>query len=1342
MPEQEDLDSIADFLDSLDGIAPPPQAAPSTPSDTASPSANSSEETGSEDDLASFLDTIPDQAPPPPAPTVTNEDEGDDPAAFMDNVGLQQEREVPDITRPWMKHHKFVRVETIAQLRSIIDEALARGRCSLDLETQGLDNRIVYDAQGKPQTVHQIVGFCISVDGETGYYAPVRHDNLDGGPNLNLPVEEAEAEIRRLCLAAQPVGTPEAIAKDPLSFKGARPQVVIYFWNGQFDQEFLYPVTGIDWWHPDGWEDGMLAYFCKWAADKSIGLKPKSAEMLRDQEDHPYTMIELKELFIRGREIRFATLAPDEPGVLKYAASDAICTYLHCEPPRPWEKARVDIMLLVKGKHAFTYRLEKQVSQVVRVMERNRARVNRERIRELLVEYQKEHEQILARIRNFASERGYHNLDPNSPKQLAEFLFGDASNCLNITPKPPTNEKSGQYKTDADTFESMVKDNPHAPPILKWIVEFRGVEKMLGTYLEGLLNNPDSNSELRFSFKQTGAGTGRFSAPAGDPEHGYSGVPIHGIPHDSQLRKPFEGREGYTVVKCDYAGQELRIAANVSGEPVWTKEFLEGSGDLHSITARAFFNKAVVSKEERGMGKCVHPGTILCLDGKLVPIRNLKISDKEEEFLGVSGQVHDGNDWRELTATFNGGVKKLVHVVTSGGILTCTEEHRFQARDGSLIRAADLQKGQPLQVVSVPELIDSPYPEKNLILWEGIPSARYTLSDDLAYFAGVFGGDGTGNASSACLTHGDPEKVDAFGACYEEWVRNLEESCARCGFTTSRKDQGSLYLGSRVLVRYFRSLGIMSKRSKLLEVPDWVLATGRRALLYYFGGLFDTDGTVGKTHGLDWTTKSFVFAGQVALALRACGLDFNTELTYNRTYHRYYARLRLTVASSWEMRHYMRHPGKVARLRAPVVQGDVKDRFLVTRVLPAGTGLCQDISVEESHLYLANGFLTHNTANFALIYGGGPAAIIRATGCDKVEASRRKAAFDKSVPTFAKWIKAQHARVKKELGVWTAFQRWLAIPDANHPDHKVQASCERYSTNYPIQGSGADIMKIVMVLLHKELHRRGWLRNGGDDSVRILLTVHDELVFEIRHDRVVEAIPIIVDIMQSPTYMATPRWKVPLIVEPLVGPNWGTGYKCERVKPGHQAGPDEVIVNGFLYGTTRKAEKDRPGDGEVEEGEGDKRKIRIVDPAWLRNVKPDPQGESAEVEPSSSAPPSNASPSSPPSSVPPPASPASSVPPPASPAAPPSSPVSSPVASGGASRPIVSMRIFRLTLSTVKQVALACNSAFDPNGSVLKLVDYTGAILIDPSLEVVVNPTQLAAELDERNLSDGRFKNE
>ena len=51
-------------------------------------------------------------------------------------------------------------------------------------------------------------------------------------------------------------------------------------------------------------------------------------------------------------------------------------------------------------------------------------------------------------------------------------------------------------------------------------------------------------------------------------------------------------RPGYTMLKCDYAGQELRIVTNLSNEGVWIKEFLEGDGDLHTITAMAFYNKA------------------------------------------------------------------------------------------------------------------------------------------------------------------------------------------------------------------------------------------------------------------------------------------------------------------------------------------------------------------------------------------------------------------------------------------------------------------------------------------------------------------------------------------------------------------------------------------------------------------------------------------------------------------------------------------------------------------------------------------------------------------------------
>lgn len=943
-------------------------------------------------------------APPPPIARIVSAPDDDDDGSPQD---FQFEREVPDITHPWMKGHQFSRVSSVQKVREIVDSALARGRCSLDTETEGLDTRIVYDGLGRPRTVHQIVGFCISVDGHEGFYIPVRHKPDDGDKqDFNLPVAEVEAEIRRLCQAAQPIPPPGAREKDGLSYRvDARPKVVIYFWNAKFDQEMLYPIVGIDWWHPESFEDGMLACFCDYSADKALSLKHKAPMCLRDQQDNAYTMIELKELFIRGRPIRFQTLSPDEPGVLKYACSDAICTYLLCEPPRKWEKDRPDYMKKAHELYTFTYRLEKQCVQAVRVMERYRTRLDRKQAEELRKLHDAEFERIKIEIQNFALTKGYH-LDPSSSKQLSDFLFTDKPNCLNISPKPDINEASQQYKTDGETLEAMVKENPHAPPILKWIVDYRGEEKMLSTYLEHLVKNPDRNDELRFGFKETGAGTGRFSAPAGEPEHGYSGIPIHGIPNESVMRKLFLAREGYTFVKCDYAGQELRIAANVSGEPVWIKEFLEGDGDLHTITARAFFNKDVVSKDERKMGKI---------------------------------------------------------------------------------------------------------------------------------------------------------------------------------------------------------------------------------------------------------------------------------------------------------------------------------------------------------------------ANFALIYGGGPQAIIRATHCDKVEASRRKQAFDKAVPVFAQWIKSQQKAVKKDLGVWTPFKRWLAIPDANNVDRKVQAACERYAVNYPIQGSGADIMKISIVMLHKEFHKRGWLRGDasvgyvGDDSVRMLLTVHDEIVFEIKHDRVVDAVPVIVEIMERPAKMATTKWKVPLVTEPLVGPNWGTGYKCERYVEGKTKVHDgEFLVNGFVYGTVREVDlgKESPGEGELEHSRNEEKKklkIAIVNPAWLRNVGKAGARTDDVAGPAQAAPPPSSNDvtvelAHPQEPAPVPAPPVQAVPIAVTPAAPAPAPALSPppATTTVIRKRIVRLRIHKLTEETILQVLKALLEAEDlDHGMILRLTDHCDRTLIDPKVDIRVDAKRLSDLLSKTyNISDGAFTEE
>jgi DNA polymerase I-like protein with 3'-5' exonuclease and polymerase domains len=764
----------------------------------------------------------------------------DDPSDFIEKSGFQRERLVPNIEKPWMKHHIFTLVRTIETVNQIVDDCIKSSFCSLDLETEGLDNRINW-VDGKPETVHKIVGFCICHDGKEGFYIPVGHHPTDGGPDLNVtPVEGVYAAISRLCHAAIPEGTPEDIEKDPLSYTCKRPKVIISFWNAQFDQEFLFPITGIDWWHPESFEDGMLACFVKFAGDKRLSLKDKAKELLRDPDGNSYEMIKLKELFVnaRNQEIRFQTLSPDEPGVIRYAGSDAICTYKVCQLP--------DVVLLCHEKHEFIYRIEKQVTCVMRVMERNRTKINRQMVREILIQQTELREKILERIQRFAREqRQWDNIDPNSPKQLSEFLFGPSPKGLDISPKPAKNEASGQYKTDADSLGELAK-NPNAPPILKDVVEFREVEKFIGTYLEGLANNPDENDELRFSFKQTGAATGRFSAPAGEPGHGYSGVPIHGIPNGSEIRRVFKARDGYAMLKADYAGEEMRIAANVSNESVWINEFLHGSGDLHSITARAFFGKQEVTKEEREMGK---------------------------------------------------------------------------------------------------------------------------------------------------------------------------------------------------------------------------------------------------------------------------------------------------------------------------------------------------------------------KANFSLLYGGGPQAVIRATGCDMVEGKRRKQAFDRAVPIYASWIKGQHKKVKEQLGVTTAFGRWLPIPDAKSEDGAIRSACERHSTNYVIQGSGADIMKISLIKLHKALHKKGWLKNGGDDSVRMLLTVHDEVVFEIRYDCVTEVIPLIVDLMESPWRIPKhPLWKVPLVVEPLIGFNWISGYKVERMPKDYILKKDEVAINGFVYSTTRKPRTNKKGEiiesldqNEVLDG----KVFRILNPPWL-----------------------------------------------------------------------------------------------------------------------------------------------
>jgi DNA polymerase I-like protein with 3'-5' exonuclease and polymerase domains/intein/homing endonuclease len=1087
-----DLDD-ADLGEILAGIESNPKALAPSPA----PLAEAEDDTPPE---------LPEEAPalptlPPPRQSHSFDDDDDDdeepldPEAIMESMGTTVEPQITDIFKAWMHYHEFVVVDSIEQLEGVIAQTFKTGKCSLDLETQGLDNRIYkrdpnnirgpfeeYWDGPRPdrvlQTVHKIVGYCLSPDGYTGYYVPVRH--TAEGAEKNLDLVAVGKLIRKLCLASQPVIKEEGRLVDPLaSALIEKSKVKIFFWHAKFDQEFLLPVTGIDFWHPESFEDAMLVYYCIYTNDKSLGLKDKSHKKLsvhrngnlvlghikKDPKNPqheiveesktgvpiPYEMIDLKALFLHGRPIDFGSLDPHE--VRYYACSDAICTFLHCDH-------EVIKLAIRDSKFAGIYRIEKQIVQVLRWMERNRIKIDHDYVRQLFTEAREEADSYRKQIVALAEQQGFKGFDPQSTQQLSEFLFA-SPNGLNIEPKPEKtkNELRNQYKTDADTLEKLVEDHPDINPILITIVKYRQVEKVIGTYLTGMLNNCDENSELRYQFKQTGAPTGRFTAPAGDSAHGYGGIPIHGIPatYDEKkpkvataLRKAFVAREGYTMAKVDFAGEELRIVTNLSGEPVWIKEFNEGSGDLHTITAKAFFSDTI-TKQQRQMGKCVHPDTIVFSGGTPSSLRFIgSFPETPDTFRPWSGTLFDGKGDQPTTHLYNGGEKELFHIVTSGGIITCTGEHRFKTREDDWVRVVDLQEGALLEECQTPALGESVYPTLTFSLWNGIPAQKFTPNHALAYFAGLFVG---GGSSCVALSHEEPGKLDLYGTDYEEWRERLEKVILACGFESSRKDFTSINFESPVVIRFLTELEVYQKTSKDLRVPSWVMSAGKRAVLHYIRGLFDTDDIVGEdSHNLGWTTKDLIFAGQVSTLLKACGLSFNVELTFNETYQEYYTRLSLTVGSSWAIRDYIRHPGKRGRLREPPQVARTKDQFQVFKILPAGVGPCLDVTMgTEEHQYQVNGFISHNSANFSLVYGGGTMAVMRATKCTQQEAARRKANFDKAMPVFNEWVKKQKAKVKKDKGVYSAFGRWMAVPDVDSPDKAVVAACERYSLNYPIQ---------------------------------------------------------------------------------------------------------------------------------------------------------------------------------------------------------------------------------------------------------------------------------------------------
>ncbi|MGN6228122.1 MAG: DNA polymerase I [Dyella sp.] len=167
--------------------------------------------------------------------------------------------------------------------------------------------------------------------------------------------------------------------------------------------------------------------------------------------------------------------------------------------------------------------------------------------------------------------------------------------------------------------------------------------------------------------------------------------------------------------------------------------------------------------------------------------------------------------------------------------------------------------------------------------------------------------------------------------------------------------------------------------------------------------------------------------------------------------------------------------------------------------------------------------------NFGLMYGMSAFGLARQLGVDRGEASDYMARYFSRYPGVHAFMEATRSQAHRDGYVQTIFGRRLHLENLSARNQALRQGAERAAVNAPMQGSAADIIKRAMIAVD------GWL--AGRDDARMLMQVHDELVFEVRADAVDAVRAGVVQRMSGAAEL-----KVPLLVDVGVGANWDEAH--------------------------------------------------------------------------------------------------------------------------------------------------------------------------------------------------------
>jgi len=172
--------------------------------------------------------------------------------------------------------------------------------------------------------------------------------------------------------------------------------------------------------------------------------------------------------------------------------------------------------------------------------------------------------------------------------------------------------------------------------------------------------------------------------------------------------------------------------------------------------------------------------------------------------------------------------------------------------------------------------------------------------------------------------------------------------------------------------------------------------------------------------------------------------------------------------------------------------------------------------------------------NFGILYGISPYGLAKQLSISNSEAKNYIENYFIRFPKIKDYMNMQIAYAKTNNYVETMFGRRCNIKGINDKNFAVRGFAERQSINAPIQGTAADIIKLSMIEIHKRIL-------DSKLNAKMLLQVHDELIFEIKPNYIEESVGIIKKIMEE-NHLKYKDFKVPLTVDYGVGNTWGQSH--------------------------------------------------------------------------------------------------------------------------------------------------------------------------------------------------------